>query len=256
MPSANQTACPNVAIKRALAARARRDGIAIPPGFSTTSPAFGGPAQELARRVQRAGGVKPDGQVGPVTLALLIPDLPKPSGSTPGARAARWLAWMGGPSEQWGKNDGPVLAKMRELTGDGWMKGQPYCAWLGVRGAYQQGGGVNLASLFPQTNWAYCPSIFQTITAGTRSRDGAWRWVVVPWAKEAAGDVVLFDWDGGVSDHVGLATGAAVGGTLPTIEANTPPASGGDQSGLGAGDGVWRKQRPRSVVKLVGRLSP
>lgn len=54
------------------------------------------------------------------------------------------------------------------------------------------------------------------------------------------GDIVIFNWDGGGTDHVGFVEKNLGGGTLQTIEGNTSSGSYGSQS---AGNGVWRRVR-------------
>ncbi len=63
----------------------------------------------------------------------------------------------------------------------------------------------------------------------------------------APGDLVLFDWDGGAPDHVGLVERAGHGG-LVTIEGNT--AVGNDVDG----GSVMRRERPAQGVVGYGRL--
>lgn len=62
------------------------------------------------------------------------------------------------------------------------------------------------------------------------------------------GDVVIFDWDGGGTDHVGFVEKNLGGGTLQTIEGNTSSGSYGSQS---AGNGVWRRVRNHSIAYVI-----
>lgn len=62
------------------------------------------------------------------------------------------------------------------------------------------------------SNKAYCPTIEE---AGKRA--GA----QVSASKAKAGDLVLFDWNGGVSDHIGIFIKDNGDGTITTIEGNT-----------------------------------
>ena len=62
------------------------------------------------------------------------------------------------------------------------------------------------------------------------------------------GDVVIFDWDGGGTDHVGFVEKNLGGGTLQTIEGNTSSGSYGSQS---AGNGVWRRVRNSSIAYVI-----
>lgn len=112
--------------------------------------------------------------------------------------------------------------------------GVPYCAmfvsWVFAR------AGVKCAGL-PE---AYCPSILNTAR-----RAG----LVVDKHSARAGDIVLFDWDGGEVDHVGIVT-SNEGSYLKTIEGNTSDGSSGSQTNGGR---VARKNRPFEYVKAVVR---
>ena len=62
------------------------------------------------------------------------------------------------------------------------------------------------------------------------------------------GDVVIFNWDGGGTDHVGIVEKNLGGGVLQTIEGNTSSGSEGSQS---AGNGVWRRQRSYGIAYVI-----
>lgn len=62
------------------------------------------------------------------------------------------------------------------------------------------------------------------------------------------GDIVIFNWDGGGTDHVGIVEANLGGGWLQTIEGNTSPDNGGSQS---AGNGVWRRQRQWGIHCVI-----
>ena len=62
------------------------------------------------------------------------------------------------------------------------------------------------------------------------------------------GDVVIYNWDGGGTDHVGFVEKNLGGGTLQTIEGNTSSGSYGSQS---AGNGVWRRVRNQSIAYVI-----
>ncbi|MBS5975985.1 MAG: CHAP domain-containing protein [Actinomyces urogenitalis] len=71
---------------------------------------------------------------------------------------------------------------------------------------------------------------------------------LVPVSQAAPGDVVIFNWDGGATDHVGLVERNLGGGVLQTIEGNTSSGAKGSQS---AGNGVWRRRRSRSIAAVI-----
>lgn len=65
------------------------------------------------------------------------------------------------------------------------------------------------------------------------------------------GDLVLFNWDGGVVDHVGIFTGRRYAdGSIATIEGNTSSDNEGDQSN---GGGVFARRRYPDVIEGFAR---
>lgn len=62
------------------------------------------------------------------------------------------------------------------------------------------------------------------------------------------GDVVIYNWDGGGTDHVGFVEKNLGGGTLQTIEGNT---SSGDYGSQSSGNGVWRRVRNHSIAYVI-----
>lgn len=113
----------------------------------------------------------------------------------------------------------------------------PYCnmftTWvLAQAGVPQPGRGV----------FAYVPFAIQDYErAGQR---------VFNHQQAQPGDLVCFDWDGdGLADHIGFVE-KNFGSYLQTIEGNTTPASGGNQSN---GGGVYRRTRPWNVVCAILR---
>ena len=121
------------------------------------------------------------------------------------------------------------------------VDGVPWCA-IFVSYCFDVGAGVVLcrawhgAGVAPR-GVAYVPTLSAWLRATGR--------VVVGVAKP--GDIAIFDWDGGVPDHVGIVIRAA-GSALETVEGNT--AVGNDSDG---GE-VMRRRRSPDHVSLLGRL--
>jgi len=94
-----------------------------------------------------------------------------------------------------------------------------------------------------QARWAYCPYMVND----AREHDNGL--VAVSAAQVEPGDVVLYDWDGGVSDHVGLFEEWIVAGsTFHAVEGNT--SFGNDSNG-----GVFmRRERSVSQVEQFARV--
>lgn len=114
------------------------------------------------------------------------------------------------------------------------VNGVPYCAMF-VSWVLAQ-AGVKCTG-FPS---AYCPSILKA----THKAE-----LLVDKRSAKAGDIVLFDWDGGEVDHVGIVM-SNEGSYLKTIEGNTSDTSGGSQTNGGR---VARKNRAFDYIKAVIR---
>lgn len=156
-----------------------------------------------------------------------------------GVKAVRYLLGFAGQTESpAGSNDAPFLAKWRVgLPTLSWMRGQPWCGFA-CRAAWKFGAGKDIPDGVVYTpnivSWAHAGKYFKAI-APTQAK---------------AGDLVVFDFDGGGADHVGLALGPAVGGMLPTVEGNTSSSNSGSQSN---GGGVFKRSRPVGLIAVVAR---
>lgn len=113
--------------------------------------------------------------------------------------------------------------------------GVPYCAMF-VSWVFDQ-ASASCAGL-PE---AYCPYIINKARSA-----GA---ILSSKYDAQPGDVVLFDWDGGESDHVGIVE-KNFGSYIQTIEGNTSSGSSGSQSN---GGGVYRRTRAWSTVVCIVR---
>jgi hypothetical protein len=121
------------------------------------------------------------------------------------------------------------------------VDGVPWCA-IFASYCYDVGAGVVLCRGWHgagvgRRGVAYVPSLAAWLRATGRAvRDAA------------PGDLVVFDWDGGLPDHVGLVVRAHAGG-VDTVEGNT--AVGNDSDG---GE-VMRRSRPLRHVAVFGRVT-
>lgn len=97
----------------------------------------------------------------------------------------------------------------------------PWCAMF-VTWAYVQAGSK---SFYPKlARWAYCPYMVSDARAGRNGLELVSAHSVQP------GDIVLFDWNGGVADHVGLfEKWIKLGVEFSSIEGNT--SLGNDSNG-------------------------
>jgi hypothetical protein len=121
------------------------------------------------------------------------------------------------------------------------VDGVPWCA-IFVSYCFDVGAGVALCRGWhgagvATRGVAYVPTLSAWLRATGR--------VAVGLPKP--GDIAIFDWDGGVPDHVGIVVRAR-GKVLETVEGNT--AVGNDSDG---GE-VMRRRRSTGHVALFGRL--
>ena len=117
--------------------------------------------------------------------------------------------------------------------------GVPWCA-IFVSYAFDVGAGTVLcrgwhgAGVGPR-GVAYVPTLAAWLRATGREVE-----------HPQPGDLAVFDWDGGLPDHVGIVIRPHAGG-IDTVEGNT--AVGNDSDG---GE-VMRRKRPLAHVALFGR---
>lgn len=95
------------------------------------------------------------------------------------------------------------------------------------------------------TRMRYVPYILADAKAGSNGMDK-----VVPLSAALPGDLLIFNWDGGEPDHVGMYLGRDKNGGILTIEGNTTSGSAGNQSN---GGGVWNRTRLPANVQAVVR---
>jgi len=119
--------------------------------------------------------------------------------------------------------------------------GVPWCA-IFASYCYDVGAGVVLcrgwhgAGVGPR-GVAYVPTLAAWLKGTHRTV-----------AEPQPGDLVLFDWDGGLPDHVGLVVRATAAG-LETVEGNTAVGNDAD------GGEVMRRTRRMDDVALFGRYT-
>lgn len=124
-----------------------------------------------------------------------------------------------------------------QYTGQAWYgnNGVAYCAMF-TSWVFNQ-ANVKAAGL----PGAYCPTMLNAAKKAGK---------VLSNKKNAkAGDIVFFDWDGGVVDHVGIVE-KNMGSYIQTIEGNTSTGTGGSQDNGGK---VARRTRAWGVVAAIVR---
>ena len=115
--------------------------------------------------------------------------------------------------------------------------GEPWCA-IFLSYCFKVGAGIVLcggmdAAGVSANGCAYVPTLERWLRE-------TGQWVE---AAPSAGDIVVFDWDGGPPDHAGIVERTLGGDRFATIEGN-------------CGDQVARREREAGVVAGFGRVRP
>jgi hypothetical protein len=199
-----------------------------------------GPATERAvRAFQAAAGIAVDGVVGSETRRALAagspsppPDRGSPIGRRALAEAARWVGTKESPA---GSNRTPFGEWFQ-------LDGVPWCN-IFVSYCFAVGAGYTIAQGFhgagcTRRGCAYVPSTEAWLRSG-----GMWLGRVPP----QPGDIAIYNWDGGVPDHIGIV--ASGGESFTAIEGNTAPDGGAD------GGEVLRRARTLGEVDGFGRVA-
>ena len=147
------------------------------------------------------------------------------------------------------RNQGPAMKRYWPATSypEGYANREPYCA---------------AAVCYWVREWLKDPEVLSALKM-TPAKADAWRcksagaFAWFDWAKKRGlltmndgtsvtlhtGDIMIFD-----MSHIGIVTGDNSASRVYTIEANTGPTGGRD------GDGVWAKERQRSLARNFIRL--
>jgi hypothetical protein len=190
---------------------------------------------------QKAHGLHVDGIYGPATAArLAAPVTKQPAAQSKLSKGSRALTEA---LKHLGVHESPVGSNHN-----------PFGAWMGINGVpwcnefvsycFNIGAGVVLCrgsrgAGVTSKGCTYVP----TTEAWLRS-SGQWVGRVAP----LPGDIAVFNWDGGVPDHIGIVEKYLGGGKFLSIEGNT--AVGNDSNG---GE-VMRRERVLGQVDGFGRI--
>lgn len=157
--------------------------------------------------------------------------------TTPQKKAIKFaLSHVGVSESPAGSNRGPLIDQWeREVD----MVAQPWC------GAFQHAVLTHAGVKGLSSRIRYVPYIVEDAKAGV---NGMLK--VVPFAERAPGDLVIFQFDTGAVDHVGMYLGTNPDGTLKTVEGNTSSGVTGSQDNGGC---VAVRSRSRNLVAAIVR---
>lgn len=138
---------------------------------------------------------------------------------------------------QLGVTESPLASNRQPFGAWYGQNGVPWCAifcsWAFHAVGVELCAGTAYTGVRPGKGCAWVPSILHWL----RERG----WFIAPAETPKPGDLVLFDWNGGIADHIGIVERVRADGKLVTIEGNV-------------GSGVRRMTRPVDHVCGYGRI--
>lgn len=209
---------------------------------------YGTATAGAVRAFQKAKKLRQDGIVGAKTRAALAKQVtpsqkakptPATKPSSKGLKALKLAAKYVGITESPRGSNKQQFGKWFGVNGVAW------CA-IFMSQCFLDGAGVLLGKGLPLSAGGYPKGVayVPTLEAWLRSK-GYW----VGRSTPHPGDIAIFNWDGGVADHVGIVEAYLGGGKFSTIEGNT--GVGNDSNG---GE-VMRRVRYVSQVNGFGRIA-
>lgn len=134
-----------------------------------------------------------------------------------------------------GVKESPANSNKVKYAKEYGMNGQPWCAMF-VWWVFKHAGCPEL--FYGGKKSAYCPTIADYYIAKKQT---------VSKKSGQAGDIVLFDWNGGQSDHIGIIESKNADGSYNTIEGNTSLSNNAN------GGMVMRRKRKQSEISWIAR---
>jgi Putative peptidoglycan binding domain/CHAP domain len=204
-----------------------------------------GPATSSAvHAFQQDHGLEADGIAGPATFAALADAEPReePSGqpSELGQLALAEAVLHIGIKESPPDSNRTPFGQWFGVDGIKWCNVfVSYCFGVGAGYTICEGFGGKSIGVYPK-GCSYVPTTEAWLRAS-----GMWLGRTEP----LPGDIAIFNWDGGVPDHIGIVEESLGGGRFTTIEGNTGSTSQSD------GGEVMRRTRRLDQVDGFGRVA-
>jgi hypothetical protein len=204
--------------------------------------AYGVATASAVRAFQRDHGLTADGAVGPATRQALADaepgDVPADEPSPIGLRALQEACRHIGTKESPPNSNRTLFGRWFGIDGVKWCN-------VFVSYCYAVGAGYTLCAGYRGAGVYAKGSTYVPTTEAWLRATGMW----VGRATPQPGDIAIFNWDGGVPDHIGIVERYLGDGRFTSIEGNT---SAGNDSDGGA---VMRRTRSLTQVDGFGRIA-
>lgn len=204
---------------------------------------YGHSTEMAVRAFQADHKLAVDGAVGPLTAIALAgahaktaPPVPKP-GSSPGLLAlAEAIKHLDEKEDPAGSNRQPFGKWFQ-------MDGVPWCN-IFVSYCFEVAAGITLCHGYPGSGVTSKGCAYVPTTEAWLRATNQWLGRITP----APGEIAIYNWDGGVPDHIGIVETVTSATTFTAIEGNTSAASNAN------GGQVERRERTLTDVDGFGRI--
>jgi hypothetical protein len=206
---------------------------------------YGPTTAAAVRAYQRDNGLEVDGVVGPETRKALR-DTREPRRRVPIKRRSSAIGRkaLREAVKHIGKKERPMNSNRCEFGRWFGVDGVPWCNTF-VSFCFAKGANYTICQGFRGAGVYAKGCTYVPTTEAWLRATGMWRGRTTP----LAGDIAIFNWDGGVADHIGIVEKYLGGGKFNAIEGNT--SVGNDSNG----GQVMRRLRYLTQVNGFGRVT-
>ena len=245
MPPELHVTSPLMAGPDVLKIQERLEELGYPPG--PLDGLYGVATASAVAAFQRDNGLEADGIVGKLTRAVLRKGRPRPGGNgRPGevVGGEKGLGALAEALRHIGVKESPANSNRTPFGKWFGVDGVPWCNMF-VSYCFAVGAGYTICSGFGGAGVSAKGCAYVPTTEAWLRATGMW----IGRSTPAPGDIAIYNWDGGVADHIGIVEAGLGGGTFSAIEGNT---SVGNDSNGGI---VMRRLRYASQVNGFGRVA-